>query len=58
MPMSLQAHLSQLQTRHRGLEEALHRAEHHPGSDSTEIATLKKRKLFLKDQIARLSHSA
>lgn len=56
--MSLQAHLSQLQTRHRGLEEALHRAEHHPGSDSTEIATLKKRKLFLKDQIARLSHSA
>ncbi len=53
--MSLQAHISQLQTRHRGLEQAIHEAEHHPGSDPGEIATLKKRKLALKDQMARLN---
>lgn len=56
--MSLQAHLSQLQTRHRGLEAAIHSAEIQPGSDPLEIAALKRRKLRLKDEIARLTPDA
>jgi hypothetical protein len=58
MSMSLQARVSQLQTRHRGLEQAIHSAEIHPGTSPAEIATLKKRKLLLKDEIARLSQAA
>ena len=56
--MSMQAHLSQLQTRHRGLDEAIHSAELRPGCDPIEIAALKKRRLRVKDEIARLSQAA
>ncbi len=52
--MSMQAHLSQLQTRHRSLDEAIHSARQNPSTDSAEIAAMKRRKLRVKDEIARL----
>ncbi|MHC5655931.1 YdcH family protein [Stappia sp.] len=56
--MSLQSHLVELQKRHSDLERKLEEAMRHPSSDSLEIASLKRRKLQLKDEIARINSSA
>ena len=39
---------------HRALEDAIAEAMAHPSADDLEIAELKRRKLRLKDEIARL----
>lgn len=49
--MSLQAHVTTLKRKHSDLENQIAELENHPSTDSTEIATLKKRKLLLKDKI-------
>ncbi len=54
--MSLQAHLSGLQAKHRALEAELAEALNHPASTDAEIAALKRKKLRLKDEISRLQH--
>jgi hypothetical protein len=52
--MSLNIDLSQLYTQHRGLEKELKDAVEHPASTDEEIAFIKRQKLKLKDEIARL----
>ena len=56
--MSIQAHLAELQQRHRALEAEIAEALAHPSTDDLKIAELKRRKLLLKDQIARLQNEA
>jgi hypothetical protein len=52
--MSIQAHLAELQRRHKALEAEIAEARAHPSIDSLEIVELKRRKLLVKDEIARL----
>lgn len=52
--MSLQAHLAQLEQTHATLDDQIHRALKHPSVDDLEVAELKRKKLLLKDEIARL----
>jgi len=56
--MSMQSHLAELEKRHRALETEIAEALTHPSTDDLTIATLKRRKLLVKDQIARLQHGA
>lgn len=52
--MSISMHLAELEQRHQALEDEISEALTHPSSDGLLIAELKRRKLLLKDQIARL----
>ncbi|HRO01397.1 YdcH family protein [Nitrobacter sp.] len=56
--MAIQAHLAELERKHRVLESELHDALRHLSSDDLRIAELKRRKLMLKDEIERLKFSA
>jgi hypothetical protein len=56
--MSMQSHLGELERRHRALEDELAEALAHPSTDDLKIAELKRRKLLVKDQIARLQCGA
>ena len=56
--MAIQSHLAELEKRHRALEQELEEALAHPSSDDMTIAELKRRKLQVKDEIARLRHDA
>ena len=53
-PAKIAAQLVELRTEHRDLDEAIARLNGQPGFDELAIKRLKKRKLALKDQIARL----
>ncbi|ABA04266.1 Protein of unknown function DUF465 [Nitrobacter winogradskyi Nb-255] len=55
--MAIQAHLAELERKHRVLESELHDALRHLSSDDLRIAELKRRKLMLKDEIERLKFS-
>ena len=52
--MSIQAHLAELERRHRALEAEITEARSHPSVDALQIVELKRRKLLVKDEIARL----
>ena len=52
--MSRAAHLAELERRHRALEREILEARAHPSIDNLQIAELKRRKLLMKDEIARL----
>ena len=52
--MSTESHLSELERRHAELERKLAEAESHPSVDTLELSDLKRRKLLVKDEIARL----
>jgi len=52
--MALTAHLSELVEKHRVLDRQIEEEMAHPTADDLKIAELKKRKLFLKDEIFRL----
>lgn len=54
--MTIQAHLAELEKRHRALEDELAEAMTHPSTDDLTIRELKRRKLLVKDEIARLQH--
>ena len=56
--MSMQAHLAELERRHQALEQEISDALAHPSTDDLKIAELKRRKLQVKDEIARLRHEA
>ena len=56
--MSIQANLAELEKRHRALEAELSEALAHPSTDDFKIAELKRRKLLVKDEIARLQNGA
>lgn len=46
--------LEQLRSEHRDLDDVIHRLLDNPPFDQLQIQRLKKRKLVLKDQIAKL----
>lgn len=56
--MSISTHLAELEQRHRALEDEISEALTHPSSDGLVIAELKRRKLQVKDEIARLRQDA
>jgi hypothetical protein len=56
--MAIQAHLVELERKHKVLENELHDALVHLSTDDLRIVELKRRKLMVKDEIERLRHSA
>jgi len=56
--MAIESHLAELERRHRALELEISDALIHPSSDGLKIAELKRRKLSVKDEIARLQQDA
>jgi hypothetical protein len=55
--MSIQSHLAELERKHQALETELADAMAHPSIDDATIVELKRRKLHVKDEIARLKHN-
>ena len=55
--MAIQAHLAELERKHRVLEGELHDALLHLSTDDLRIVELKRRKLLVKDEIERLKLS-
>jgi len=55
--MSMQSHLAELEKRHQALEAELNDCLTHPAVDDLKIVELKRRKLLVKDEIARLRQS-
>lgn len=55
--MSMQTNLSDLEQRHRALEQELNEALAHPSIDNLKIVELKRRKLQVKDEIVRLQQA-
>jgi hypothetical protein len=53
--MSLNAHLTELKRKHQHLSIEVEEAQRAPGVDGLQVATLKKQKLRLKEEIRRLS---
>lgn len=52
--MSIEAHLKELENKHQILKEKLEDSRSHPSIDDLELNELKRQKLQLKDEIARL----
>lgn len=55
--MSLSSHLTELRKKHQSLSDAVEEAQRSPGTDDTVITEMKKQKLKLKEEIARLTPS-
>jgi len=53
--MTIASHLVELRKKHDALTEMVEQAHRAPGADDLKIADLKKQKLRLKEEIARLS---
>ncbi|MEL6317101.1 MAG: DUF465 domain-containing protein [Pseudomonadota bacterium] len=51
--MSLNAHLEELQKKHKALDAKIAEETRQPAFDETEVRSLKKQKLRLKDEIER-----
>jgi hypothetical protein len=56
--MAIESHLAELERRHQALEAELSEAMAHPSIDGLQIVELKRRKLHVKDEIARLKQEA
>ncbi|MFZ1209035.1 MAG: DUF465 domain-containing protein [Pseudolabrys sp.] len=54
--MSIESNLVELQRRHRALEAEIAEANAHRSIDNLQIVELKRRKLVVKDEIARLQN--
>jgi hypothetical protein len=52
--MAIEAHLAELERRHQALEHEISEAQSHPSIDDLTIAELKRKKLLVKDEMARL----
>jgi hypothetical protein len=52
--MVIESHLAELEKRHEALEQEINEALTHPSADDLQIVELKRRKLHVKDEIARL----
>lgn len=55
--MALQAHLVELERKHKVLESELHDALLHLSTDDLRIVELKRKKLKVRDEIARLKQT-
>ena len=56
--MSIRSHLTELERRHQALESEISDALAHPSTDDLTIVELKRRKLHVKDEIARLRENS
>ncbi len=52
--MSMQSHIAELAKKHQALEDQISECQAHPAVDDLEVVELKRRKLLVKDEIARL----
>ncbi|AXK83206.1 DUF465 domain-containing protein [Pseudolabrys taiwanensis] len=52
--MSMQSHLAELEKRHKALEVEINDCLAHPAVDDLKVVELKRKKLLVKDEIARL----
>lgn len=52
--MALEAHLQSLARRHQELEAAIASEAKHPSMDDSKLGALKRQKLHIKDEMARL----
>jgi hypothetical protein len=52
--MALEAHLAELERKHKTLDDEIDTEQRHAITDDSRIAILKRRKLQLKDAIAKL----
>jgi hypothetical protein len=52
--MSVESHIVELSRKHSELEKKIAETKNHPSHDPLELANLKRRKLLLKDEIARI----
>ena len=52
--MAIESHLAELEKRHEALEEQISEALTHPSTDDLQLLELKRKKLHVKDEIARL----
>ena len=56
--MTVESHLAELKKRHSDLDRQIDEAKLHPSIDDLEIATLKRRKLMIKDEMEKLKSHA
>ena len=56
--MSIQEHLVELKAQHRALEKEIADAISHRSTEDAKIVELKRRKLQVKDEIARMQASS
>lgn len=56
--MAIEAHMAEIVSRHRALERKIEEVRLQPSADQLEIARLKREKLRLKDELARLQSSS
>ncbi|MFV0292258.1 MAG: YdcH family protein [Paracoccus sp. (in: a-proteobacteria)] len=54
--MSVDAHIEKLREKHEHLSKAVEQAQRAPGVSDFEIAELKREKMRVKEEIARLGH--
>jgi hypothetical protein len=52
--MAIESHLAELERKHQALKQEINEALTHPSTDDLTVAELKRRKLYVKDEIARL----
>lgn len=55
--MSKSSHVQELRKKHQTLSEQVEEAQRHPSVDGLELASLKKQKLKLKEEISRLTNA-
>ena len=53
--MSLDSHLTELRRKHETLSSKIEQEQRQPGSDELTIASMKKEKLRLKEEITKIS---
>jgi hypothetical protein len=56
--MAIESHLAELERRHQALEQEISEALTHPSTDGLKLAELKRLKLHVKDEIARIRQEA
>ena len=56
--MTTEGHIESLERRHRDLDRKIEDEMSHPSHDDLLIAALKRKKLEVKDELARLQQSA
>jgi len=52
--MSLLSHLAELERRHQAIEKEIETELLHPSTDNLKLREMKRKKLFLKDEIQKL----
>ena len=54
--MSLQGHIAELSRRHQSIDRQIEAERTHPAADTIRLSELKRKKLLLKDEMAKLRH--